>query len=117
MYVHRSNRAEELVRVLADVVATPSGDPFARECIVVQGRGMERWLSLELARRHGVWANPDFPFPRHLILRALDAVLGPRAAGRRRLRAGDAAVGGGAPAAGTGRGPGVRADPALPGRR
>ena len=80
MYVHRSNRAEELVRVLAEVVATPSGDPFAPECIVVQGRGMERWLSLELARRHGVWANPDFPFPRHLVLRALDAVLGPPAA-------------------------------------
>ena len=77
MYVHRSNRAEELVRVLADVVGTPAGDPFARECVVVQGRGREGWLALELARRYGVWANPDFPFPRRLVLRAMDAVLGP----------------------------------------
>jgi exodeoxyribonuclease V gamma subunit len=76
MYVHRSNRAESLIEALAEVVAQPLRDPTASECIVVQGRGMERWLSMELARRLGVWANPDFPFPRHLILRALNARLG-----------------------------------------
>ena len=37
---------------------------------------MERWLSMELAGRLGVWANPDFPFPRHLIKRAIVGVLG-----------------------------------------
>lgn len=75
MYVHRSNRAEVLVEVLAEVVAPRLPDPMARECIVVQGRGMERWLSMELAQRMGVWANPDFPFPRHLILRTLTDLL------------------------------------------
>jgi exodeoxyribonuclease V gamma subunit len=75
MYVHRSNRTEALIEVLAKVVARPLPDATASECIVVQGRGMERWLSMELARRLDVWANPDFPFPRHLILRALKAVL------------------------------------------
>ena len=67
MHVHRSNRTERLFDVLADVVATPLADPMARECIGVQGRGMERWLSMRLARRFGVWANPEFPFPRLLI--------------------------------------------------
>jgi exodeoxyribonuclease V gamma subunit len=76
MYVHRSNRAEALVDVLAEIVTPPLPDPTAAECIVVQGRGMERWLSMELARRLGVWANPDFPFPRHLILRTLADLLG-----------------------------------------
>jgi exodeoxyribonuclease V gamma subunit len=76
MYVHRSNRIEVLAGVLADLVAEPPDDAFARECIVVQGRGMERWLSMELARRLGVWANPDFPFPRAIIDRALAGVLG-----------------------------------------
>ncbi len=76
MRVHRSNRAEELVAVLADVVRRPLADAMAPECIVVQGRGMERWLSAELAQRLGVWANPDFPFPRRLVERALSAVLG-----------------------------------------
>lgn len=75
MYVHRSNRAEALVAELADLVAQPLADPCASECIVVQGRGMERWLSMQLARRLGVWANPDFPFPRHLLQRALRAFL------------------------------------------
>ncbi|MBI1814564.1 MAG: exodeoxyribonuclease V subunit gamma [Deltaproteobacteria bacterium] len=75
MFVHRSNRAEALVEVLAEVVARPVAGPWAAECIVVQGRGMERWLSMQLASRLGVWANPSFPFPRHLILRALGAVI------------------------------------------
>ncbi len=75
MYVHRSNRAEVLVEVLAEVVARPLPDPTVAECIVVEGRGMERWLSMQLAQRLGVWANPDFPFPRHLILRTLGDLL------------------------------------------
>jgi exodeoxyribonuclease V gamma subunit len=74
MRVHRSNRIENLVDGLADLVKAPPADPFARECIVVQGRGMERWISMELARRLGVWANPDFPFPRAIIERAIAAV-------------------------------------------
>ncbi len=78
MYVHRSNRTEALVNELARLVARPAAGPFVPECIVVQGRGMERWLSMELARRLGLWAHPDFPFPRNLIERALAAVLGPQ---------------------------------------
>jgi len=65
--IHRSNRTEHLVDALARVVGAPLADPFARECIVVHGRGMERWLAMELARRLGVWANGDFPFPRRLV--------------------------------------------------
>lgn len=67
LHVHRSNRAEKLVDSLAGLVAQPLADPWLRETIVVQGRGMERWLSMELSRRLGVWANPSFPFPRTLL--------------------------------------------------
>jgi exodeoxyribonuclease V gamma subunit len=76
MHVHRSNRTEQLVEILCDVVRAPLASPFAKECIVVQGRGMERWLSMRLAERLGVWANPEFPFPRNLIERAFAAVSG-----------------------------------------
>lgn len=72
MWVHRSNRMESLVEALAEVVGAPLADPFAPECILVQGRGMERWLSMELARRLDIWANPDFPFPRHFFERLFD---------------------------------------------
>jgi exodeoxyribonuclease V gamma subunit len=47
MYVHRSNGTETLVDALARVVSRPLADPLAPESIVVQGRGMERWLSTE----------------------------------------------------------------------
>jgi exodeoxyribonuclease V gamma subunit len=73
MHVHRSNRTEQLVEILCDVVRAPLASPFAKECIVVQGRGMERWLSMQLASRLGVWANPEFPFPRKLIETAFAA--------------------------------------------
>jgi exodeoxyribonuclease V gamma subunit len=76
VHVHRSNRAERLVEVLCEVVARPLASPFERETIVVQGRGMERWLAMQLAGRLGVWANPDFPFPRRLIERAFAAATG-----------------------------------------
>ncbi|MGD9764515.1 MAG: exodeoxyribonuclease V subunit gamma [Candidatus Binatia bacterium] len=76
MFVHRSNRAEELVDALTELVSTPLADPFAPETIAVPGLGMARWLSLELARRLGVWANPAFPFPRKLIDAVATAALG-----------------------------------------
>jgi exodeoxyribonuclease V gamma subunit len=65
--LHRSNRAEELAAGLARVLAVPPGDPFARECLVVQRRGMERWLELQLADAHGICAGVDFLFPRRFL--------------------------------------------------
>ena len=90
MQVYVSNRLEELVAVLADRVAEPcpSGAHSAEmtaETIAVQGRGMERWLTMELSRRLGVWANPSFPFPRRLIERVFEAVLGRESGGARRF--------------------------------
>ncbi len=81
MIVHRSNRTEVLVDALAELVRVPPADPFAPETIVVQGRGMARWLGLELAARLGIWANPSFPFPRAFIEQVATAVLGEPAGG------------------------------------
>lgn len=85
MRLYRSNRTEVLVEILARVVREQPGDPTEPECIVVQGRGMERWLGMELAKRLGVWANPDFPFPRRIVERALRAVLGEGSDGLARI--------------------------------
>jgi exodeoxyribonuclease V gamma subunit len=41
---------------------------------------MERWLALRLAERHGIWANPQFLFPRRLLERVLERVLESEAA-------------------------------------
>ncbi|MCW5891078.1 MAG: exodeoxyribonuclease V subunit gamma [bacterium] len=61
--LHQGNRLEVLVDRLAAVLAVPPDDPLAPEHVVVQNAGMARWLSLELARRHGVCAHVRFAFP------------------------------------------------------
>jgi exodeoxyribonuclease V gamma subunit len=76
LYVHRSNRMERLVETLGDVISRERAGPTEPESVVVQGRGMERWLSMRLAARFGIWAVPDFPFSRRFIARATRAVIG-----------------------------------------
>jgi exodeoxyribonuclease V gamma subunit len=75
MFLYRSNRSERLVDELARIVRQPQADPFAPELVVVQSKGMERWLALELSRRLGVCSQVEFPFPRHLLDRIFDALL------------------------------------------
>lgn len=75
LYLYTSNRLEHLVDALAQVLSEPLGSPFSPEIIVVQSRGMERWLRMELARRHGICANVDFPFPNALVKTICSTVL------------------------------------------
>ncbi len=81
MWIHRSNRAEVLARALAGLVRAGERSPLEPEVIVVQSRGMERWLSLTLASELGVWFGARFPFPRaffdELASRLLGAVGSP----------------------------------------
>ena len=65
--LYTSNRLEALAGKLEEVLRVPPASPMAPELILVQSRGMERWLSLELARRLGICANVRFPFPNHFI--------------------------------------------------
>jgi len=65
--LYTSNRLEALAGELAQTLRTPPADPMAPEVILVQSRGMERWLSLEMAKRLGICANIRFPFPNHFI--------------------------------------------------
>ncbi|PKN59557.1 MAG: exodeoxyribonuclease V subunit gamma, partial [Deltaproteobacteria bacterium HGW-Deltaproteobacteria-11] len=73
--IYSSNRMENLVEALAGVVREPLSSPFTPEVIVVQSKGLQRWLAMELSRRFGVWANGDFPFPNSMVWRLFQAVL------------------------------------------
>lgn len=77
--VHRSQRAEDLVGSLAQLLAAPRSDPFAEDAVVVHSRGMERWLAMQIAQRNGICANTSFLRPHELLGRALEALLGPEA--------------------------------------
>jgi exodeoxyribonuclease V gamma subunit len=80
--VHRSNRLETLMARLARDVGAPvpalAGTPGALvvpETIVVQSRGMERWVAMALAAELGVWAHPRFVYPRALVHGLVDDAL------------------------------------------
>jgi exodeoxyribonuclease V gamma subunit len=84
LYVHRSERADRLLEVLAEILAEPLGDPLAAEVVAVPTRGVERWLTQRLSHRlgcttgrsDGVAANIDFPFPGSLVGRAVASAIG-----------------------------------------
>ncbi len=92
--VHRAERSDTLARALAEVLATPLDDPFAREVIAVPAKGVERWLSQQLSSvlgavtTDGIAANIEFPSPSRLVddivavASGIDADTDPWAAGR-----------------------------------
>ena len=65
--ISTSNRMENLVEALAVVLRRPLASPFTPEILVVQSKGMQRWLAMELAARLGIWANCKYPFPNKVV--------------------------------------------------
>ena len=65
--IFTGNRLEILADRLAEVVSRPLTTALEPETVVVQSRGMERWVSMALARRNGICANMAFPFPNAFI--------------------------------------------------
>jgi exodeoxyribonuclease V gamma subunit len=61
--LYTSNRLEILAEMLAEVLTSHLSLPLCPEIIVVQSKGMERWVSMQLAGKHGICANLSFPFP------------------------------------------------------
>ena len=53
----------------------PLSSALATETIVVQSRGMERWIALEISRRHGIFANCSFPFPNAFLQQLFSSVM------------------------------------------
>jgi exodeoxyribonuclease V gamma subunit len=74
LHLITSNRMELLAERLAGLVREPLASALAPEIVVVQSRGMERWVSMELARINGISANVQFPFPNAFIESAFETV-------------------------------------------
>jgi exodeoxyribonuclease V gamma subunit len=71
--LYTSNKIESLLPILADVVRQPRKSLFQEEIIVVQSRGMEQWLSLEIAKKLKINAFCRFPFPTAFFNKLLQA--------------------------------------------
>lgn len=67
MQIITSNRMEQLAQGLAELLGDSSQHdrphPLCSETVMVQSKGMQRWLSMTLAQINGVCANVQFPFP------------------------------------------------------
>lgn len=67
IYLYTGNRLELLADKLAEILASEPLPPLEKEIILVQSRGMARWLALETANRLSIWANCECPFPNTFI--------------------------------------------------
>ena len=71
-----SNRMEVLAEKLANTLRNPLSDPMHSNLVIVQNRGMERLISMQLALRHVVCANVRFPFPRAFLYETVAKMMG-----------------------------------------
>jgi exodeoxyribonuclease V gamma subunit len=69
LIVHRAERADRLVDELARHIGDE--DPFAPDVVAVATRGIERWVTQQLAQRSGICANVRFPSPRAIVTDAV----------------------------------------------
>jgi len=75
LWAYRDTKAERLVERLADTLASRwPADPMERVRLVIGSRGMQRWLSHELATLQGSLAAVDFLFPGNAFTQASEAV-------------------------------------------
>ncbi len=65
--LHTANRTEDLFRQLVTVLRHYPGDPFEPIHFLIQGRGLERWLQMMLARQWGAAAQMRFDFPQRFF--------------------------------------------------
>ncbi len=79
--VHVAPHPDALVDLVVDHLADPPDDPFAPELIAVPTRGIERWLTQQIASGlaargagDGIAANIEFPSPWRLVREVLLAV-------------------------------------------
>jgi len=63
LQVHTSNHLPVLLEKMARELALKPLHPRENELILVQSLGMSRWVTLELARQHGISASHEMPFP------------------------------------------------------
>ncbi|RLB13055.1 MAG: exodeoxyribonuclease V subunit gamma [Deltaproteobacteria bacterium] len=73
--IHISNRLEILAEELAYLLRHRSSSPLQPSIVLIQSRGMERWLAMQIAHHNGICANIRFLFPNALIYELFGLVL------------------------------------------
>ncbi len=64
---HHGQHLEVLAQSLSQAIAQRQGEVFTSEYVMVQTHGMQRWLSLLIARHTGICAGTRFLFPNEAV--------------------------------------------------
>src|SRR5210317_2111732 len=75
IHLYSSNRLEILADTYAELLLAQPLPPLQKEIVLVQSRGMARWLAMETANRLQIWANCDYPFPNTFISRMYKLIM------------------------------------------
>jgi exodeoxyribonuclease V gamma subunit len=67
IHLYTGNRLEILAGKLAELLNSDPLPPLEKEIILIQSRGMARWLALQTADHLNIWANCECPFPNTFI--------------------------------------------------
>lgn len=67
IHLYNGNKLETLTDAFAELLQDEPLPPLTEEIILVQSRGMARWLAMETAVRLNIWANCSCPFPNTFI--------------------------------------------------
>jgi exodeoxyribonuclease V gamma subunit len=85
LHIITSNHLEILATGLAGLLQSlPDGgehNPLQPEQVLVQSKGMQKWLCMSIARINGVCANVEFPFPNAFLERLYGQLQGRSSAG------------------------------------
>lgn len=73
--LYTGNRLELLAGALAETLSNPLPSPFEKDIIIVQSKGMERWISMQLAKKQLICANISFPYPKAFLNEIFSRVL------------------------------------------
>lgn len=58
---------EDLLKIFSIILENRKFDPLKKEKVVIQSQGMSTWITRELSRQLGIFANIDFVFPNAFI--------------------------------------------------
>jgi len=75
LHFHFSNRFETLAALLLARLGAGGGDPFAADTVIVPSAAVQRRLTLDIARAHGVCAGVEFGFLAQWLWQQMRSVL------------------------------------------
>ncbi len=67
LWISRSNRIEQLVKSLSELISSPSDNPLAVERIVIPNLGIRTYLERSIATITGLASGIVFPFPNEIL--------------------------------------------------